>query len=174
MAKSVKFKNNAQSPKQIVRAMRQGMADAVVPVMKQHVALRDLATEGWSSRNKPKIKWEVIAIGNSNRPLIFRVDLRAPNARQANKSVYRLLSDGTTHRHAAMAGGYSRKTRPGRLGNFGSGGAVAFISKNYEGISPDTGEQGITARSFDENINQTLKYDFERLLYKGGKNGLKR
>jgi len=172
MAKSVTFKKTT-TPRQRLLKMRGGMVVATDPFMDEHIALRELATEGWSDRNKPKIEKKVL-YKDTRKPITWQVILTANNARGAQVSVYRLLADGTKNRHAAMSPGYSRKTIPGRFGNFGVGGQVQFVSKRFEGISPDTGARGITARNWDVIIAELLAPQFKVAIYRGGLNGLRR
>jgi hypothetical protein len=85
--------------------------------------------------------------------------------------IYHYIDLGTAHRHARMDDDFIRKTNPRSLtsGRGGEGG-VRFVNKNYEGISPDTGLPGITARDFTKKIASKHRISFrERINAIAGK-----
>lgn len=173
MAKKVKLVKNGPTPKQIITRMRQSIAATTNPVMLQHVSLRDLATQGWSVRNKPKVVPETLNITNPKKPLTWQVILYAPKAESASISVYRMLNNdrgggkATKVRHALMAAKFQAKTAPNTLGQQGAGGEPVAINKNLE-------LEGIDARNWDELITVLLDKEFRRAIQKGGEYGLQR
>lgn len=108
--------------------------------------------QNWS--HKPEFK--ITRYGNQNATGGYvGYDTGTENGR-----IYNFIDEGTAHRHAAMDSKYDRRTNPKSLVSSGSGGKVAYINKNYEGISPDTGQPGITARDFSEKIADKHRMSF--------------
>lgn len=174
MAK-VTFKNNRKvTPKGQAIKCRKSAVDATDKIMRLHLFLHDEASRGWSARTKPNFKYKTVNASKTTQRLRFEVFYTAPLVNSARTPIYRLLSEGTSQRHAAMAFPYNRKTRPNKRGQFGSGGKRAFVSKQYQGISPDTGLPGITARNWITSINKELEPDFRLFLGKGYGNGFRR
>lgn len=166
------IKNNRVTPKRRLIAMRQEIKRQTEPVIKQGVDLHKLTTEGWSSENRGKFTYKIENVNNTTGNMRWTIKHEAQTADGSDKTVRQLLSEGTSSRHAVMKFPYDRKTRPNRIGNFGDGGDVAFISRNVNMRSPDTGEFGITARNFEAQVAGVITPVVKNKIEKGGRRGI--
>lgn len=157
------------TPKQQIKKNRDSTAKETQPIMNEHRRLRDKATEGWSSKNKPKI---VIKVEKTRTtvPMVWKVGIIAKKARgtrKKNMSVYRLLNYGTKIKRAIMQSPYFNKTRPNAFGLFGKGGKVARVHKSIR-------RPGDAKRNWEHIIDDLLTPLMETRIGHGYRKGLKR
>lgn len=150
MAK-VKVKGRAKGKKLVQRA-RNATVKAFNPYAREYARLIDKATEGWSGKNKPTVTPEIRFQKSIRKPLELRIKIEAAKARgsKSGKTVFELLDEGTKVRRAVVGPKpYKSKTKPGKLGNFGTGGKALKVDKNLN-------LPGIEARRFTETINAII------------------
>lgn len=153
MAKNVRTQINRDKPQGILNRIRKAVAKSISPTIREHIRLRDLATEGWSEENKPEVDVEPIEGAGF---FGFRVVMRAEIAEASTDglTVYQLLNNGTSVRRAKMRSDFVPKTQPGRLGRYGRGGRPVAIRRKFN-------FKGITARGFEDTINEQLERPLE-------------
>jgi len=172
--KAVRLVKKPASPGVRMGQIMNSVMPQVTKVLMQHQDLRNLATEGWSSRNKPKFPRFINK--RSLRRTEFGVRVVAPNAKKASISVYRMLNNkrhgnkATRVRKVLLSRGYQRKTIPRRFGNFGAGGSVVGMRSKK---SIKVNKKGIIAGEWDEIANDTLRGDMTSGIKKGFKNGFR-
>lgn len=175
--KRVKLVKNVRTPKQRSKEILERVQPEIGRVLVRHQNLRNLATDGWSSRNKPNFPMFIKQRGGR---LSFGVRVVAPKAEQASISVYRMLNNrrhgrlATRVRRVMLVSGYQRKTLPRRFGNFGKGGGI----RRTRGGSPvfrDTSQHpnGIEAREWDEMANDILEPEMTTAIKRGIRYGFR-
>lgn len=164
--RKVKFKRKGKTPKQRIQAIRRSVDNSLGIVFRKHLEYRDLATKGWSARNKPKFKVTRKYTANTKKRYTWFVTMKAKNAEKASIPVYLMLNKGTRIRHARMPEGFRAKTRPGRLGLFGPGGRPVAISRRLR-------YKGIEERDFEGVINAVMNVRTNYPLTKGIRRGFK-
>lgn len=164
MPSLTKFKSNRDKPESIIKKIRKAVIRNLDRTFQEHVDLRDEATKGWSTTNKPKVTVELL---DDKGFFGFRIKLEAQVAEGSTEglSVYQLLNDGTDVRRAKMGQDFKPKTKPGQLGQFGPGGRPIVIKKTIE-------LPGIKARNFEETINSMLEKPMEVRIEAGFRDGL--
>ena len=161
------------TPTARIKAMRSGIIPEITKVLIKNQDLHNVATEGWSSRNKPKFPR---FINRKRTGLRFGVKVQAPNAKQASISVYIMLNDdrgggkATKVRKVFLNYGYQRKTIPRRFGQFGKGGYVTGMRSAAD--IKKRGKKGIDAREWDELAAAVLEPEMTAGIKKGAINGL--
>ena len=150
--------------KQIIDKTRTEVIKLTSPVIREHIKMREEITKTWSAENQPQFIPRIIRRSDG---IYYSIEIQGTPAEGTDKTVYELLRDGTDTRHAKMTKDYRRSTSPNSLYARQKRGGVAYVSRNFRGISPDDGQEGITARNWDQVINEKLARRFRRRIVKG-------
>jgi len=176
MARTVRLVKKPITVNNRMKQIRTTALDDINVALRKHQEMRDKATKGWSSRNKPKFPKFVKFYKSPNRKMEFGVMVKARKARQASISVYRMLNDArhgkkaTAVRRVFLAEGYRNKTATRAFGLFGKGGTV--VKKNGKVLTSNNAE-GIDARLWDETANEILRPMMTNRIKKGYRKGFK-
>jgi len=166
MKRNVKLVKRPITVNNRMKQIRKAVEKELNVVLRRHANLRDRATDGWSSRNKPKFPKFIKYIGSPRKKVQFGIMVKAPNANQASISVYRMLNDdraggkATKVRRVFLLAGWRNKTAVRRFGKMGAGGEIARKKGKKKGQkgAPITANdaEGIDARLWDETANDIL------------------
>lgn len=149
----------------------------VTKILIKHINLRNLATEGWSAKSKPRFPR---FIEKYDQGLRFGVRVQAKNAESASISVYRMLEKkrygnlATRARRVFLSANYQRKTIPKKFGNFGKGGTIIRTKSGRPVIVKGKGFPGIEAREWDSLANLALEDEMTAAIKKGYRKGFRK
>lgn len=159
-----------------MKQIRTDTIDSINIVLRKHQEMRDKATSGWSSKNKPRFPKFIKYDKTPYKSMSVGVMVKAPNARQASISVYRMLNDkrhgkmATKVRRVFLAEGYRNKTAVRAFGLFGKGGQL--VKRNGKILTSNVND-GIEARLWDETANEILRPMMTTYIKRGYRKGFK-